>query len=111
VQAVQNQQLDPETAAREIFEMLQRADFIPPAFYFTDRANRWPSATGVNVLKTLAWAKNEAPPEIGGLVYEGLTLFIRKRLSPDEFNLLEEIKHAVAGLPVLGRALRVPTPH
>jgi tetracycline 7-halogenase / FADH2 O2-dependent halogenase len=107
VQAVQNEQLTPEGAADEIFEMLQRADFIPPAFGFTDRRNRWPNASGAKVAKTLAWAKKDAPPEIGELVYDGLTLFIRKRLSPDEFNIREEIKHILARVPVLGQPLRV----
>jgi hypothetical protein len=43
-------------------------------------------------------------------VYEGLMLFMRKRLSPDEFNLRGELKHALAEIPVVGRRLRVPVP-
>jgi FADH2 O2-dependent halogenase len=110
VQAVQNGELEAGTAAGQIFEMLGRADFVPPAFGLTDRNNRWYNASSGKVLRTLAWAKREAPPEIGELVYEGLTLFIRKRLSRDEFNLREEAKHLVAALPVVGRPLRVPVP-
>jgi len=49
----------------------------------------------------------DAPPEIGQLVYEGLTLFIRKRLSRDEFNLGAELKHTIAEWPVVGRPLHV----
>lgn len=110
VQAVQNRQLDAGVAAEQIFELLQQADFVPPAFGLADRNNRWYNATTGKVLKTLAWAKKDAPPEIGELVYEGLTLFIKKRLSRDEFNLIEEAKHMVARLPVVGRPLRVPIP-
>lgn len=110
VQAVQNNQLDAEVAAGQIFELLRQADFVPPAFGLTDRSNRWYNATSGKVVKTLAWARKDAPPEIGELVYEGLTLFIRKRLSRDEFNLREEAKHMMARLPVVGRPLRVPAP-
>jgi FADH2 O2-dependent halogenase len=110
VQAVQNGQLDAEVAAQQIFELLGRADFVPPAFGLADRGNRWYNASPGKVLRTLVWAKKEAPPEIGELVYEGLTLFIRKRFARDEFNLREEARHIVAGLPVVGRPLRVPAP-
>lgn len=110
VQAVQNGQLDARTAADQIFDRLRRADFVPPAFGLTDRDNRWYNASNWKVLRTLAWARNEAPPEIGQLVHEGLTLFIRKRLAPGEFNLREESKHIIAGLPVVGRTLRIPAP-
>jgi FADH2 O2-dependent halogenase len=110
VQAVQNGQLDADMAAQQIFEMLDRADFVPPAFGLADRSNRWYNATAGKVLRTLAWAKKEAPPEIGELVYEGLTLFIRKRLSRDEFNLREEARHMAARMPLVGRPLRVPAP-
>lgn len=110
VQAVQNGQLSAGAAAGQIFEALGRADFVPPAFGLTDRSNRWYNASPAKVLKTLAWARKQAPPEIGELVYEGLTLFIRKRLSPEEFNLREEARHMIAGLPVVGRPLRIPVP-
>jgi len=43
-------------------------------------------------------------------VYDGLTLFIKKRLSRDEFNLGAEVKHWGAEQPIIGRRLRVPTP-
>jgi len=110
VQAVQNGQLNAGVAAQQIFDLLEQADFVPPAFGLADRNNRWYNATTGKVLKTLAWAKKDAPPEIGELVYEGLTLFIKKRLSRDEFNLIEEAKHVAARLPVVGRPLRVPIP-
>jgi FADH2 O2-dependent halogenase len=106
VQQVQNGQLDAATAAEHIFKLLGEADFSPPAFGLKDRDNRWYNATAPNVARTLRWAKKEAPPEIGDLVYEGLTLFLRKRLSPDEFDLRGELKHTLAERPILGRPFR-----
>jgi FADH2 O2-dependent halogenase len=108
VQAVQNGQLDAEVAAREIFDLLSKADFVPPAFGLQDRNNRWANATTGKVLQTLLWARREAPPEIGQVVTEGLVLFMRKRLSRDEFDLREELKHMIARWPVVGRPFRVP---
>jgi FADH2 O2-dependent halogenase len=110
VQSVQNGQLDSQTAANQIFDLLGRADCVPPAFGLADRSNRWYNASEWKVLRTLGWARTQAPPEIGELVYEGLTLFIAKRLAPSEFNLREEAKHLIANMPVVGRPLRVPSP-
>ncbi|MFI0480132.1 NAD(P)/FAD-dependent oxidoreductase [Actinomadura sp. 9N215] len=110
VQQVQNGGLDSASAAERIFKLLGDADFSPPAFGLTDRDNRWYNATTPNVIRTLRWAKREAPPEIGRLVHEGLTLFMRKRLSPDEFDLRGELRHTVAEWPVLGRPFRLPAP-
>jgi tetracycline 7-halogenase / FADH2 O2-dependent halogenase len=106
VQEVQRGELAPERAASRIFTELEQADFVPPAFGLADRTNRWYNATTGKVLRTLLWARREAPPEIGELVYEGLTLFIRKRLSRDEFNLRGELVHALANTPLVGRPLR-----
>jgi len=108
VQAVQEQRLGAKAAAEQIFDLLAAADFVPPAFGLTDRANRWYNASPVKALKTLRWARREAPPEIGPVVYEGLSLFLRKRFSPDEFSLREEFKTVASELPVVGRSLRVP---
>jgi FADH2 O2-dependent halogenase len=99
-----------QQAARAIMAELAASDFIPPAFGLTNPDNRWFNATFPKVLKTLRWAKTEAPAPIGELVYEGLTLFIKKRLSPDEFNLSAEAKHWAAERPFIGRRLRVPAP-
>lgn len=110
VRAVQDSQLPADVAAQDIFAALRRADFVPPAFGLADRNTRWYHLTTLNAFKTLAWARTQAPPEIGELVYEGLTLFLRKRLSRDEFNVREEAKQLAARLPVIGRPLRVPVP-
>nr|AAQ04684.1 halogenase A [Actinoplanes sp. ATCC 33002] len=99
-----------EDAARRVMRLLRASDFVPPAFGLTDPDNRWFNATLPKVLKTLRWARTDAPPEIGRLVTEGLTLFMRKRLSPDEFDLAEEMKHVAADWPLIGRPLRVPEP-
>ncbi|HEX8095758.1 NAD(P)/FAD-dependent oxidoreductase [Jatrophihabitans sp.] len=102
--------IDSQAAARAIMAELTAADFIPPAFGLANPDNRWFNATFPKVLKTLKWAKTEAPAPIGELVYDGLTLFIKKRLSRDEFNLGAEVKHWAAEQPVIGRRLRVPVP-
>jgi len=99
-----------QTAAKAIMAELTGADFIPPAFGLANPDNRWFNATFPKVLKTLRWAKTEAPDPIGDLVYDGLTLFIKKRLSRDEFNLGAEAKHWAAEQPLIGRRLRVPVP-
>lgn len=108
VRAVQDDGADPKETAAGIMRLLAEADFIPPAFGIANPGNRWFNATIPKVVNTLRWARNDAPPEIGTLVDEGLTLFIRKRLSRDEFDLGEELKHLVAPMPVIGRPLRVP---
>jgi FADH2 O2-dependent halogenase len=105
-QEVQAGQVAADVAADKIFDLLGRADFIPPAFGFADRSNRWFNATVPRTLRTLLWAKREAPPEIGGLVFEGFTSFMRNRLSPAEFNLASELKHTLAEVPVVGAPLR-----
>jgi tetracycline 7-halogenase / FADH2 O2-dependent halogenase len=105
-QEVQAGQLSADVAADKIFDLLGRADFIPPAFGFADRGNRWYNATVPRTLRTLRWAKREAPPEIGELVFEGFTSFMRNRLSPSEFNLASELKHTLAEVPVIGTPLR-----
>lgn len=110
MQAVAGGAAQPAATARALMTELAAADFTPPAFGLADPANRWFNATMINVARTLYWAKRKAPPQIGELVYEGLTLFIRKRLSPSEFDLTEELKHQVAKWPVVGRPLRVPQP-
>jgi FADH2 O2-dependent halogenase len=108
VQDVQAGQLDAEVAAAQIFDLLGRADFVPEAFGLKDRNNRWYNATAGKVVKTLLWARRDAPPEIGQLVTEGLLLFIRMRLSPEEFNVREELKHSLARMPVIGKPFRIP---
>jgi tetracycline 7-halogenase / FADH2 O2-dependent halogenase len=99
-----------EEAVQAMWAELLEVDFVPPAFGLTDPDNRWFNARFDKVARTLIWARREAPPEIGTLVWEGLTLFLRKRLSREEFDLAEELKHQLARVPVLGRPLRVPAP-
>lgn len=110
VRDVSDGQRSSESAAAEVMQMLQDATFIPPAFGLDDPTNRWFNARVPKVIQTLRWAHKDAPPEIGTLVDEGLSLFLRKRLSGDEYNIREELKHAVATLPVVGAPLRKPVP-
>ncbi|KRV49601.1 FAD-dependent oxidoreductase [Wenjunlia vitaminophila] len=109
VSQVQEKRNDAGVAAKAIMEALQKADFVPPAFGLADADNRWFNASTKKVMETIKWARNSAPREIGTLVDEGLTLFIKKRLSRDEFDLAEEAKHIVAAWPVIGRKFRSPS--
>jgi FADH2 O2-dependent halogenase len=109
VRAVQDADADPGRAADGILHDLSTADFVPPAFALDDPENRWFVASPPKIIKTLRWARTQAPAPIGELVYDGLTLFIRKRFSRAEFDLVEELKHKAAEWPIVGRRLRVPT--
>ncbi|WP_340557428.1 NAD(P)/FAD-dependent oxidoreductase [Streptomyces sp. GSL17-111] len=109
-QSVHAGDLPARAAAHEMMEMLRAADFVPPAFGLADPDNHWTDASTMKIIDTLKWAKRNAPVEIGELVHEGLTLFIRKRFDREEFDLAEELKHIVARWPVIGKPLRVPLP-
>jgi FADH2 O2-dependent halogenase len=108
VQQVQEKRHDPQVAAKEIMAALQKADFVPPAFGLADPDNRWFNASPLKVAETIKWARNTAPRDIGPVVDDGFSLFIKKRLSRDEFDLAEELKHIAATWPVIGRKLRSP---
>lgn len=110
VRAVQEGRQDAGTAAETIMSLLAAADFVPP-FGLADPDCRFYNGTFTVATRALRWAKNEAPPEMGKLVREGLTLFVRHRLDRREYNLAEELKYAVAARPLLGRRLRVPAPN
>ncbi|MER7573456.1 tryptophan 7-halogenase [Streptomyces sp. NPDC126514] len=106
VQEVQKGEVDPRDASEEILAQLRAADFVPPAFGLADPDNHWTDATTVKVLQTLQWAKRDAPDEIGELVYDGLTLFLRKRFDKEEFKVTEELKHMAAYWPVIGKIIK-----
>lgn len=108
VRSVARSETDGGAAAKAIMDALMRADFVPPAFGLADPSNRWFNAKARKVMETIRWARKDAPADIGQLVDDGLTLFIKKRLSPDEFDIAEELKHLVATWPVVGRRLRSP---
>jgi len=109
-QAVQLGQVDSGRAADQLLHMLQTADFVPPAWGLNDPDNQWTDASFLEIAQTLRWAKRKAPRAVGDLIYEGLTLFVRKRFAPGEFAIGEELKHALARWPVVGPRLRVPAP-
>ncbi|MGW5640287.1 FAD-dependent oxidoreductase, partial [Streptomyces sp. NPDC003832] len=106
VQEVQKGELDPREASEEILAQLRAADFVPPAFGLADPDNHWTDASTLKVLQTLRWAKNGAPDEIGDLVHDGLTLFLRKRFDKEEFKVTEELKHIAAYWPVVGQVIK-----
>jgi len=110
MRAVDAGQAEPGETAREIRRRLAEARFVPPAFGLADPDVRVAGASITKVLGTLRWAKRQAPPAIGELTYDGLTLFMRKRFARGEFQPGEEIKQKLASWPVVGRRLRVPEP-
>ncbi|GLW48207.1 halogenase [Streptomyces sp. NBRC 14336] len=110
IQDVQHGRREEREAADHIMTLLGKADYIPPVFGLADPDNHWTDVTPVKLAKTLHWSRTRAPKEIGDLTWEGLTLFMKKRFDRDEFQLAEELKHTVAGWPVIGRAFRVPEP-
>jgi FADH2 O2-dependent halogenase len=97
-------------AARRVMKLLADADFLPPALGVADPDNRCVHVTAPKVAAMLRWSRRDAPPEIGDLVYEGLSLFLRRRFSRAESDFVEEAKHLIAPLPLVGRRLRVPAP-
>jgi FADH2 O2-dependent halogenase len=101
---------DPGDAADAIFARLRKADFVPPGFGLTDPGAACLDLPLSGVLRALRWARRDAPPQIGELTREGLTLFMRKRFAKGEFELGEEFRQMLAGRAVLGRNLRVPDP-
>jgi FADH2 O2-dependent halogenase len=107
---VQEGRADADTTATELLRLLREADFVPPAWGLADPDNQWTDASFLEIGKTLRWAKKTAPRGIGELTYEGLTLFMKKRFSRGEFAVAEELKHALARWPVVGKRLRVPEP-
>ncbi|GAA4681618.1 NAD(P)/FAD-dependent oxidoreductase [Phytohabitans rumicis] len=110
MQAVQAGEAEAGQTAEEITALLRAADFVPPAFGLAEPDNQWTDASVPKILSTLRWAKRKAPPSIGELTYDGLTLFMKKRFAKGEFEPIEEIKQILAGWPVIGRRLRVPEP-
>ncbi|HZN19646.1 MAG TPA: NAD(P)/FAD-dependent oxidoreductase [Micromonosporaceae bacterium] len=108
--SVQEGHREAGEVATELLDMLRRSDSVPPAWGLADPQNRWTDASFGEIVRTLHWAKRKAPAGMGELTYDGLTLFIKKRFAPGEFAIGEELKHAVAKWPVIGRRLRVPTP-
>ena len=110
MQEVQAGRGEPKATAAEIRRLLQEAPFVPPAFGLADPDNQWTDATTAGILKTLRWAKKEAPPVIGELTYDGLTLFMKKRFAKGEFEPKEELKQIMASWPIIGKRLRVPAP-
>jgi FADH2 O2-dependent halogenase len=109
-QAVGTGQLEAKVAADSINERLARSGVVPPKFGLDDPERQCVDASVLGMFSVLRWAKKLPAAEIGLLVNEGFTLFMKKRLARGEFELAEEFKHLIAGWPVVGRRLRVPHP-
>ncbi|MFE0135404.1 NAD(P)/FAD-dependent oxidoreductase [Streptomyces sp. NPDC059037] len=81
----------PRVAAESIMKSLRTADFLPPALGAGEPLNRCIHVTPGKVVSMLKWAKNDAPPEVGRLVHEGLTYFLGRRFAPGKFNPVSEV--------------------
>jgi FADH2 O2-dependent halogenase len=110
VQDVGEGRRDASEAASMMMRMMAEADFVPPQLGLADPKVRSWVVSPPKVAQLLRWTRRDAPPEIGDLFREGLLLFIKKRLDREEFDLAEELRHAIAARPVIGRPLRVPEP-
>ncbi|WAZ26312.1 tryptophan 7-halogenase [Streptomyces cinnabarinus] len=80
MRSVQEGRRSGDIAADNILTALGKADFAPPGFGLTDASNRWFDAGPRKTADTRRWARNSAPPEIGRLVAEGLSLLSNKHL-------------------------------
>ena len=109
-QAVQNGGLDAGVAADMINERLASSGVVPPEFGLDDPSRQVVDASVLGIMHVLRWAKKVPPGEIGTLVNEGFTHFMKKRLAKGEFELAEEFKHMAATWPLVGRPLRAPSP-
>jgi FADH2 O2-dependent halogenase len=94
-------------AATRVMRLLKEADCVPPALELDNAENRIIRLmTGTTMVKTLRWANMSAPAEVRQIVNEGIRALFRLRVSPSQFNHLEELRHRVAAIPVLAKALR-----
>ncbi|MCK9897084.1 NAD(P)/FAD-dependent oxidoreductase [Frankia sp. AgB32] len=99
----------PADAAARIMALLDDADFLPRAMGLHDPHHRTIHASGPTVARVLRWSRRSPSSEVADLFYDGITQVIRLRLARGEFAFGAELKHAVAGLPVLGRPFRADT--
>jgi FADH2 O2-dependent halogenase len=101
----------PGDAAKNIMTLLSTADFIPPAGF--DFANPRSRYFGLNVSegrKNIKWARQDAPEEIGRILYEQVPFYAIHRFTPTEFDLAEEFRAMLAERKHIGKWLRVPNP-
>ncbi|WP_245996743.1 NAD(P)/FAD-dependent oxidoreductase [Streptomyces armeniacus] len=102
---------DPRESGLELMRVLRSADFTPPGYGFGEPGRRHHGMSPAQTLTTLRWARSSrVPGEIGALTYEGLTALLRDRVSRKDVALKDQLTHAVAGLPLVGRPLRVSGP-
>lgn len=77
--AVDAGEMTATDAADRIFDMLRDADFAPPPFGLGDPSNRFFNATPPTMARTVHWAHNGAPRDIGQLVTGALAAFAKQR--------------------------------
>jgi FADH2 O2-dependent halogenase len=72
--------ITPTAAADRIFALFAEADFIPPAFGFADRDDRFINLTPPKVFEAVRWAGTKAPAETGPLFVNSIKIRIMDRL-------------------------------
>ncbi|MBO0820333.1 MAG: tryptophan 7-halogenase [Nocardiopsaceae bacterium] len=110
LRAVAENQADPQATARRVRGLLADASFLPAPLRMGDPDAKVIHISPARMLGALRWARREAPPEVGELLYGGITEIIRLRARRGEFMLGEELKQALATVPVIGRPFRAPAP-
>jgi tetracycline 7-halogenase / FADH2 O2-dependent halogenase len=78
--AVEDGTVQPKDAAREIFQHIRDADYIPPSFNLSSPDDRFFHANPPKMLRAVGWSRNDAPPEMGGLIRGAITGFARNRV-------------------------------
>ncbi|GAA1377313.1 NAD(P)/FAD-dependent oxidoreductase [Streptomyces beijiangensis] len=79
-QAVEDGSLEAKTAATRLFQTLQEADYVPPAFAMGDPDERFVHITPPKMAKAARWAGSDAPEEVGGLLHGAMSGLVKERL-------------------------------
>ena len=73
VEAVGAGKISAEDAAREIYQLYSKIDFVPPALRFGDPERRYINiGNPATLLRSAAWAMTSAPPEIKALTVDSI---------------------------------------
>jgi FADH2 O2-dependent halogenase len=81
VRDVEEGQRSAIEAAEGIFTLLHDAFFIPPLLGLADRSNRWYAPNVTKVMRTMIWARRQAPPETKELFGQALTPLLAEQLA------------------------------
>jgi len=77
---VEDGTLEPREASRRIFDLLGRADFLPPPLQLDRPENHFFHATPPRMARTMAWARTKAPAHIAGTISGAMSAFAREHV-------------------------------